>query len=128
MWDNINDITNLSGQITNTYLLAIFVAAISVGLCFLIANLIKFEGGLSPKDRTKRQVWFYIIGVVGSLSFFIFHLFVVAKQITLPVIKSKLMLHYGISTIILFVVYFLIIFLLAKIFKKSKIGGIFPSK
>jgi len=109
-----------------TYMFAVIAAIIFVGLSWLIANLIKWEGGKDPKDAGKRRAAFFIIWFVGGASFFLYNMFVVSEKVA-PNLQSKFSQVNYISTAIVFIVYLIVGFVLSKLMKNSKYGTIFPS-
>jgi hypothetical protein len=112
---------------TETYMFAAIAAIIFVGISWVAANLIKWEGGRDPKDAGKRRAAFFIIWFVAAAAFFLYNMFVVADKIA-PNLQSKFSVVNYTSTAIVFVVYFVAGFLLSKLMKNAKYGTIFPSK
>ncbi len=109
-----------------TYMFAAIAAIIFIGLSWIIANLIKWEGGKDPKDAGKRRAAFFIIWFVAGAAFFLYNMFVVSEKIA-PNLQSKFSQTNYISTAIVFVVYLIVGFVLSKLMKNSKYGTIFPS-
>jgi uncharacterized protein YacL len=71
--DTLNQLDALIGQ---TYIYAIIGAAVALVLAFLIANLIKFEGGKNSRDHIKRRVWYIVIGIVFTFCKYTIYLFI----------------------------------------------------
>lgn len=117
-------LTSLSIQ---TYIFAAIAAVVFVLITALISNSIKFEGGSEPRDPKKRKMWFYSLWFTAISSFFLYNLYVVAPTVAIN-LQSKFMTTNIISTAIVLVVYFVLGFILSKIFSTSKIGNWFPSK
>jgi hypothetical protein len=109
-----------------TYMFAVITAIIFVGLSWIIANLIKWEGGKDPKDAGKRRAEFFILWFIAGASFFLYNMFVVSDKVA-PNLQSRFSQVNYISTAIVFVVYLLVGFVLSKLMKNSKYGTIFPS-
>lgn len=111
---------------SETYMFAVIAAIIFVGLSWLIANLIKWEGGKDPQDAGKRRAEFFVIWFIAGASFFLYNMFVVSNKIA-PNLQSKFSQVNYISTAIVFAVYIIVGFVLSKLMKNSKYGTIFPS-
>ncbi len=109
-----------------TYMFAAITAVVFVGLSWIIANLIKWEGGKDPKDAGKRRAEFFILWFIAGASFFLYNMFVVSDKVA-PNLQSKFSQVNYISTAIVFVIYLLLGFILSKLMKNSKYGTIFPS-
>jgi hypothetical protein len=110
--------------------LPIYIISIAVCLVFLliaaiVANSIKFQGGSHPKDPAKRKTWFWILGVFATLFNLLFGLFSYYYPQGNNFARSKLINAIGIGSGITFVLYILLGFFLAKIFKHGKIGNWF---
>jgi len=128
MYENSYTLKTLPGLINNTYILAIVFALIFIGISFLISSIIAYEGGTHPKDAFKRRIWFFVLGANAAIIFFLFNYFYVISLIKGAPAKSDFMLHNGIATALVFIVYLVVGILLSKTFKKGKYGTIFPSK
>ncbi|MDJ1470888.1 hypothetical protein QNI19_24055 [Cytophagaceae bacterium DM2B3-1] len=111
---------------SETYMFAAIAAVIFIGLSWVVANLIKWEGGKDPQDAGKRRAAFFIIWFVAGAAFFLYNMFVVSDKIA-PNLQSKFSQVNYISTAIVFVVYIILGFVLSKLMKNSKYGTIFPS-
>ncbi|MCU0353209.1 MAG: hypothetical protein MUD08_05630 [Cytophagales bacterium] len=109
-----------------TYMFAAIAAVILVGVSWLVANLIKWEGGRDPKDAGKRRAAFFVIWFLGGAAFFLYNMFLVAEKVA-PNLQSKFSRVNYLSTALVFVVYLLVGFVLSKLMKNSKYGTIFPS-
>jgi hypothetical protein len=109
-----------------TYMFAAIAAVILVGVSWLVANLIKWEGGRDPKDAGKRRAAFFVIWFLGGAAFFLYNMFLVAEKVA-PNLQSKFSRVNYLSTVLVFVVYLLVGFVLSKLMKNSKYGTIFPS-
>ena len=109
-----------------TYMFAAIAAVIFVGVSWLVANLIKWEGGRDPKDASKRRAAFFVIWFLGGAAFFLYNMFLVAEKVA-PNLQSKFSRVNYLSTALVFVVYLLVGFVLSKLMKNSKYGTIFPS-
>jgi ABC-type arginine/histidine transport system permease subunit len=117
----------LEQQAYETYLLAVIVAIIFVGISWIVAKLIKWEGGRDPKDAGKRRAAFFIIWFVAIASFFLYNMVVVSEKVA-PNLQSRFSMVNYLSTLLLAVVYLIVGFILSKLLKSSKYGTIFPGK
>lgn len=106
-----------------TYFLSIIFAAVVLLLAALISNAIKFEGGANPKDSGKRKMWFWIFAVLNPIIFYSIAAFVMppSNRKALETWNDSL----PIATAVGFVVYIILGFVMAKIFKHGKIGNWF---
>jgi methionine sulfoxide reductase heme-binding subunit len=106
-----------------TYILSIIFAAVVLLLAALISNAIKFEGGANPKDSGKRKMWFWIFAVLNPIIFYSIAAFV------MPPSNLKALKTWNdslpIAVAIGFVVYIILGFVMAKMFKHGKIGNWF---
>jgi hypothetical protein len=128
MYSHSYSFTNIGGLISVTYIFAIVWAVACLFICWLIASLIAFEGGKNPRDAFKRRLWFYVILAFSGISFFLWNLLYVIGIIKGVPAQDKFTIHIAITTFLVFLVYFLLVFIVSKLFPKSKIGTIFPSK
>jgi methionine sulfoxide reductase heme-binding subunit len=107
----------------STYILSIIFAAAVLLLAALVSNAIKFEGGANPKDPGKRKMWFWIFAVLNPIIFYS-----IAAFVMIPSNKKESvqwMDSLPIATIVGFVVYIILGFVMAKMFKHGKIGNWF---
>ena len=65
---------DIDGLITNTYMLAVVVAIVTLALAILISSQISFERGANPKDPRKRKITFWILAVLTPVIFYIYNL------------------------------------------------------
>lgn len=123
-----NSIRDLNGLISNTYILAIVIAVVFVGISIAVSSMIAFEGGRNPRDPKKRRVWFIILGIIGTILFFSWNYFIVLEKIK-PVasFQNQFLKHAGIATGVTLVVYVLVGFILSKLMRRKKYGTIFSS-
>lgn len=109
-----------------TYLFAAIAAVVFIGVSWVAANLIKWEGGKDPKDAGQRRAAFFVIWFMAGAAFFLYNKFLVADKIA-PNLQSKFSQTNYISTAIVFAVYLIVGFALSKLMRSSKYGTIFPS-
>jgi len=121
----LNELSNLISAI---YIWAIIISVLAFGLIFLISNLIAFQGGKNPKDPAKRKMWFFIIWFVTSAGFFVYNFWFNYMEIPNIAFQSDYFIHVIISSLLVVVLYFLLVFIVSKICKSCKIATIFPSK
>ena len=107
----------------STYILSVIFAAAVLLIAALISNAIKFEGGGNPKDPGKRKMWFWILAILNPIIFYSIAAFVMApsNRRELEAWNDSL----PIATIVGFVVYIVLGFVLSKVFKNGKLGNWF---
>ncbi len=110
-----------------TYIFGAIIGAIILLVAALISNAIKFEGGSKPKDPGKRRSWFWILMIASFVIFFLYNMFTVSSTIA-PNLQSKFMTTNIIGSSIAVVVYFILGFILSKIFSTGKLGNWFSSR
>lgn len=107
----------------STYILSVIFTAAVLLIAALISNAIKYEGGANPKDPGKRKMWFWIFATLNPIIFYAIAAFVMApsKKSDLEAWNDSL----PIATIVGFVVYIMLGFVLSKVFKNGKLGNWF---
>ena len=107
----------------STYILSIIFAAAVLLIAALISNMIQFEGGSNPKDPGKRKMWFWIFAVLNPIIFYSIAAFVMppSNRKALETWNDSLPIAVAIG----FVVYIILGFVMAKMFKHGKIGNWF---
>jgi hypothetical protein len=119
--DTLNQLDALIGQ---TYIYAIIGAAVALVLAFLIANLIKFEGGKNSRDHIKRRVWYIVIGIVFTFSFYLYNSLYVSDYITKSSLQAKFSTANLFSTLVLLGIYIGAGLLTMVLIRSSKWGSI----
>jgi hypothetical protein len=119
--DTLNQLDALIGQ---TYIYAIIGAAVALVLAFLIANLIKFEGGKNSRDHIKRRVWYIVIGIVFTFSFYLYNALYVSDYITKSSLQAKFSTANLFSTLVLLGIYIGAGLLTMVLIRSSKWGSI----
>lgn len=119
---------DIDGLITNSYMFGAVCAVVFLLIAVLISNMIKFEGGSNPKDPKKRRMWFWIIGIITPVVFYLYNLFLVIPTIKKGPALEKFSLHGALSALESLVVYLLLGFILSKVMNRGKLGNWFPSK
>jgi sulfoxide reductase heme-binding subunit YedZ len=107
------------------YVFSVVFAGVFLLIAALISNAIKYEGGANPKDPAKRKMWFWIIGLLATLTNFLFGFFNSYYPENNNYIKSQLITAIGISTAVCFILYVILGFVLSKVFKNGKLGNWF---
>ena len=121
--------------------IGVLSALVFILLAMLVANMIKFDPGTNPKDKQKRRLWFWILGVLATVvsAVLIYVVFPPICSVTefqklgvedgvLKTFRENLHTYNMWSAISLagtFVLYVLLGFILSKLFKTKKIGNWF---
>lgn len=106
---------------TSAYIISIVTALIFLLLAAIIANAIKFEGGSNPKDPQSRKTWFWILAILNPATSFLLGYFVFKPEANMMVLNNYVN-ALSIGTVIGFVLYLLLGFILSKVFANGKIG------
>ncbi|NQX38262.1 hypothetical protein SAMN05421820_101275 [Pedobacter steynii] len=106
---------------TSAYFISIVTALIFLLLAAIIANAIKFEGGSHPKDPQSRKTWFWILAILNPAIGFLLGYFVFKPEANVMVVNNYVN-ALSIGTVIGFVLYLLLGFILSKVFANGKIG------
>ncbi len=107
----------------SAYLISIIFAAVILLIAVVVSLAIKFQGGANPKDPGKRRAWFWIFAILNPALFYVIAFFVMKPsniRLRQEWIDSLL-----VATIIGFVVYIVLGFVLSKVFKNGKLGNWF---
>lgn len=106
---------------TSAYIISIVTALIFLLLSAIIANAIKFEGGSNPKDPQSRKTWFWILAILNPATGFLLGYFVFKPDANVMVVNNYVN-ALSIGTVIGFVLYLILGFILSKVFANGKIG------
>ena len=106
---------------TSAYIISIVTALIFLLLAAIIANAIKFEGGSNPKDPQSRKTLFWILAILNPATGFLLGYFVFKPDANVMVVNNYVN-ALSIGTVIGFVLYLLLGFILSKVFANGKIG------
>lgn len=107
----------------SAYVIGVSVAVILLIISAFVANAISFRPDNS--DCHSRKVWFWIISVFAPvLTFAVAYLFVYG-DIKVPTKQDAYMTAMGASSILSFILYVILGFVLAKANKHGKIGNWF---
>jgi hypothetical protein len=85
----IETLKQVQALIGETYINAAIVAIVALVLAFLIANLIKYQGGKYNTDHIKRRIWFIVLGIVVTVAFFLYNNLYVSSFITKAPLQAK---------------------------------------
>ena len=118
-------IREIDGLITQTYMLAVIVAVVTLALAILISSQISFERGANPKDPRKRRITFWILAVITPVIFYMYNLFLVIPNIKKGPALAKFFNTSAIAPVISLVTFIVLGVILSKIFKTKKIGNWF---
>ena len=120
----IATLSQLQDLQNSTWIYAIAVCFIAIGIAYLVSNMIAWQGG-NDKSYVKRRVWWVIIGFVAGLGFWIYNDVVNVHRIVNVGFKH---MYSQTNLLCLFVVllgYFGIsLLIMATLFRKAKFGSI----
>ena len=123
----IRSIRELEALQSETYMLAAATVIIFLGLAFIVAQSIAYEGGKNPQDAIKRRWWFVSLGLIAFVTFFMYNYLYVKNTIINAALQAKFTDTNLLATFIVTAIYFLLGFVLSKLLTNSKFGTIFPS-
>ncbi len=101
----IETLQQVQALIGETYMYAVIIGIVALVFAFIIAMLIKWQGGKNPRDHVKRRIWFIIVGIVFPIAFFLFNAFYVSSFISRPPLQAKFSTGNLIATLIVLGVY-----------------------
>lgn len=120
IYKTASDVANLQNT---TYLIALLVVAIAIGIAFAIANVIAFEGGLNARDHIKRTWGYWLVGTIGTLFFFAYNQFLIAPKVATG-FRPDFQNTNFIATGLVLVLYIIIGLVMKLLFRKGKFGTI----
>jgi hypothetical protein len=121
IYDSIKQVDALIGE---TYVYAVCVAIVALAIAYLIARIIKWKGGKYDSSPLKRRIWFIIIGLVGTIYFFLYNMMVVSPKITKEPLLAKFRTSNLIATLCILAIYIILGIITMLIFRRSKWGSI----
>ena len=121
IYDNIKQVDAL---ISETYVYALIIAIIALVLAYFIARLILYQGGKNDRSHIIRRTWFIIIGLVFTISFFLYNSLVISAKITKAPLVAKFGTANMLSTLLILGTYTVLGIITMMIFRKSKWGSI----
>jgi hypothetical protein len=119
--DSIQELEALIGQ---TYMYAIIAAVIALALAFLVANLINWEGGKNSRDHIKRRIWYIVIGIISTFSFYLYNSLYVSTYIEKSSLIAKFASANLLTTLALLGIYVVAGLLTMMLIRSSKWGTI----
>lgn len=120
----IESLRQVQALIGDTYMYAVIIGILVLALAFIIANLIKFQGGKNPKDHTTRLIWYIIIGIISPISFFLYNALYVSDHITKAPLQAKFSTANLLATLAILGIYIIVGILSMLIMRSSKWGSI----
>jgi Na+/H+-dicarboxylate symporter len=120
----IETLKQVEALIGSTYMYAVIVAVAALVLAFIIANVIKYQGGKNATDHIKRRVWYIITGIVAPIGFFLYNSLYVADFITKAPLQAKFSIANIYATLAVLGIYAVVGILLMLIMRSSKWGSI----
>lgn len=120
----ITKLNELEPLINQTFMYAIIAAVIALALAFLVANLIKFEGGRNSRDHIKRRIWYIILGIVFIFAFYLYNALYVSDYIAKASLQAKFSTANLLSTLVLLGIYVVVGLLTMMLIRSSKWGSI----
>ena len=103
------------------YVISGITALVLLLVAALISNAINFERGSRPKDPARRRHWFWVIAAVNPAVIFLLGYFLFRPDANVMIV-NRYVHALSIGTVIGFVLYILLGFVLSKLYKNGKIG------
>lgn len=107
------------------YIISVAFSGLFLLIAAIISNSIQYQGGSNPKDPQQRKMWFWVMGVLCALSNLLFGLFVYYFPTAGSYAKGQYITAVGASTGLCFVLYIILGYAIAKMFKHGKLGNWF---
>lgn len=120
----IETLRQVQALIGDTYMYAAIIAILALVLAYVVANLIKFQGGKNPTDHITRRVWFVIIGILSTIGFFLYNALYVSTFITKAPLQAKFSSANLMATLMILGIYFVLGIIIMLIMRNSKWGSI----
>lgn len=121
IYDSLVKVENL---VFETYMSAIIIAIIALGIALLVSKLIPFQGGANDPSYKTRRIWFILIGLISMIAFYLYNSLSLMPNILKAPFQSKFNTGLIISLIIILFIYFGVGLLIMFFFRKSKFGSI----
>ena len=121
---NVESVKDCQALIGDTYMFAVIIALLAVVLAFVIANLIKFQGGKNANDHVRRRVWFIVTGVTFAIAFFLYNSLYVSNFISRGPCLSQFKTANILATLTLLGVYAALGVITMLLLRRSKWGSI----
>ena len=120
----IATLSQLQDLQNSTWIYAIAVCFIAIGIAYLVSNMIAWQGG-NDKSYIKRRVLWVIIGFVAGLGFWIYNDVVNVHRIVNVGFKHMYSQTNLLCLLVVLLVYFGIsLLIMATLFRKAKFGSI----
>jgi hypothetical protein len=120
----IETLKQVQGLIGETYMYAVIIGIIAVALAFVIANLVKFQGGKNPSDHITRRIWYIVVGLVAPIGFFLYNALYVSSYIAKAPLQAKFSTANILATWALLGIYAALGIITMLIMRRSKWGSI----
>lgn len=120
----IDSLKQVQALIGETYMYAVIVAIVAVALAFIIANLIKYDGGRNSSDHITRRVWYIVVGVVTTVVFFLYNTLYVSSYISKAPLLAKFSNANLLATLVVLGTYLILGVVTMLIMRRSKWGSI----
>lgn len=120
----IESLKEVQALIGETYMYAVIIAIVALVLAFIIANIVKWQGGRNPTCHITRRVWFIIIGLVATIAFFLYNALYVSTFILKAPLQAKFSTANILATLAVLGVYLIVGILTMLIMRRSKWGSI----
>jgi uncharacterized membrane protein YiaA len=120
----VETISQLDALIGQTYMYAVIAAFAALALAFLVAKLIKFEGGKNSRDHMKRRGWYIALGIIFTFAFYLYNSLYVSDYITKSSLQAKFSTTNLLSTLTLLGIYVVTGLLTMMLIRSSKWGSV----
>jgi hypothetical protein len=120
----IETLKQIQALIGDTYMYAIIIGIVAVVLAFIIAILIKYQGGKNPTDHITRRIWYIVVGLVAPIAFFLYNALYVSSYITKAPLQAKFSTANLLATLAEVGVYVVVGILTMLILRSTKWGSI----
>jgi hypothetical protein len=120
----IEALKGVQALIGETYIYAIIVAIVALVLAYIIANIINWQGGKNPTCHITRRIWYIVIGLVATISFFLYNALYVSSYITKPPLQAKFSNANILATLAVLGMYVGVGIITMQIMRRSKWGSI----
>jgi multisubunit Na+/H+ antiporter MnhB subunit len=120
----IENIKQLNALVSETYMYAIIIAIVALVLAFIIAKLIKYQGGKNPSDHVTRRIWFMVLGLVTPIAFFLYNALYVSSYIIKAPLQAKFSTANIIATLVVLGIYVVIGIISMMIMRSTQWGSI----
>jgi hypothetical protein len=120
----IEALKQVQALIGDTYMYAVIIGIVAVVLVFIIAGLVKYQGGKKTTDHITRRIWYIVIGLIVPIAFFLYNALYVSSYITKAPLQAKFSTANILATLAVLGVYVVAGILTMLIMRRSKWGSI----